>query len=186
MNDKFRKVFLSLSSLYIIAGLSIIIWPDIAKKIICIAAGCTLILSGLLQLIICWKEDTLATLEGKAPVGVLLLISGVVVLTHCDTVVSMLIAILGLFLTVDGFSKLQLACTIKKLSLPAWKRDVIAALLIMAIGVFLLFDPFQGTKAMAVVTGAVLVLNGVMNLWVTHELAQLSKRVAQGLPASGK
>ena len=40
----------------------------------------------------------------------------------------------------------------------------------IALGIFLMFDPFKGKIAMTIITGAALILSGIANLWLAHEL----------------
>lgn len=179
MNTKFRNIFLGLSLLCILAGLVLIIWPRQAAKALCIALGCILVLLGLMRMMRCWKGDSLGQLDGGAAGGMLMLIAGMLTMIRSDVIMAMIIPLLGLGLAVDGFVKLQLAFSIKRLGSSAWKRDAIAAIVIMAIGVFLLFDPFAGKKAMPIVTGVILILNGLINGWMYIEQGRAAKQPAQ-------
>jgi len=176
MTEKFRNTFLAQSLLFILAGLALIIWPYDAETVICIIAGCVLILMGLVQIFRCWKGDSLGKLDGAAVKGVLMLLAGMFLLIKHSDVIYLFTALVGVFLITDGFIKLQIACALKRDSIPGWKRDIIISLVMMAVGVFMLFDPFAYEYSMVIATGVILVLNGIINGWMAFEANKKLKK----------
>lgn len=77
---------------------------------------------------------------------------------------------MGLALTADSIVKLQMSFRMRTYALPHWKAHAISAGVLLVFGIVLLFDPFAGTTAMAVIMGVLLVLDAIANIWTVVEL----------------
>lgn len=173
MNSQFKKTYYTSTALLILLGILMIALPALARKMAAIALGCGMILYGLAGLILGWKNDRMALYGGTAK-ALAALLAGVLMLKWNDHIAVLIMTLIGAALAAGGFIKLQLALVLKNASVPAWKRDAIGAAVFMAIGIFLMFDPFAGEKAMIIITGVLLVLSGLSNIWIAHEVNRIS------------
>ena len=82
-----------------------------------------------------------------------------------DRFVSILPFILGLYLIFDGVVKLQAAIDIKKEGYQKWGILLLLAVLMIALGVVILLNPFQSAQALITFIGICMLLDGVINLW---------------------
>ena len=169
MNSEFKKSFYVSTALFILLGGVMAAWSNGAPHIVTIALGCALAIYGAVRVFMCCKKDGLNLGNGIIRALTVLLL-GVLVLRWNQKVTTTVITIAGAALIADGIIKAQIALTLKKAAALGWKRDLIGALVFIAIGVFLMFDPFAGKKAMIIITGAALILSGIANLWLAHEL----------------
>ncbi len=169
MNGQFKKTYYASTALLILLGILLIVLPGLARKIASIALGCGLMLYGIVSLISSWKSDRLGLYGGAARALAVLLV-GILMIKWNDHIALIIMTLIGAAIAAGGFIKLQLSLMLKDAALPAWKRDAIGAAVFMAIGIFLMFDPFAGEKAMIIITGVLMVLSGLSNLWIAHEV----------------
>ena len=169
MNSEFKKSFYVSTALFILLGGVMAAWSNGAPQIVTIALGCALAVYGAVRVLMCCKKNGLNLGNGIIRALTVLLL-GVLVLRWNEKVTLTVITIAGAALIADGVIKAQMALALKKAAAAGWKRDLIGALVFIAIGVFLMVDPFAGKKAMIIITGAALILSGIANLWLAHEL----------------
>lgn len=169
MNSEFKKSFYVATALFILLGAVMAIWPDGAPQIATLALGCVLTVYGAIRVFMCCKRDRLNLGNGIIRALTVLLL-GVLVLKWNKNVTAAVITLGGAALIADGVVKLQIALALKRAAAAGWKRDAIGAAVFMAIGVFLMFDPFAGQKAMIIIAGVILALSGIANLWIAAEL----------------
>jgi len=169
MNSEFKKSFYVSTALFILLGGVMAAWSNGAPQIVAIALGCALAVYGAVRVLMCCKKEGMKLGNGIIRALTVLLL-GVLVLRWNEIVTTTVITLGGAALIADGVIKAQIALTLKKAAAAGWKRDLIGALVFIAIGVFLMFNPFAGKKAMIIITGAVLILSGIANLWLMHEL----------------
>ncbi len=169
MNSEFKKSFFVSTILFVLLGAVMALWSNGAPQIVTLALGCALAVYGAIRVLMCCKKDKLNLGNGIIRALTVLLL-GVLVLRWNEKVTATVITLAGAALIADGVIKLQIALALKKAAVMGWKRDLIGALVFIGIGVFLMFDPFAGERAMTIITGAVLALSGIANLWLMHEL----------------
>ena len=169
MNSEFKKSFYVSTALFILLGAVMAAWSDGAPQIVTIALGCALAIYGAVRVFMCCKKEGLSLGNGIIRALTVLLL-GVLVLRWNQKVTTTVITIAGAALIADGIIKAQIALTLKKAAAAGWKRDAIGTLVFIALGIFLMFDPFKGKIAMTIITGAALILSGIANLWLAHEL----------------
>jgi len=169
MNSEFKKSFYVSTALFILLGAVMAAWSDGAPQIVAIALGCALALYGAFRVLMCCKKDGLNLGNGIIRALTVLLL-GVLLLRWNEIVTTTIITIAGAALIADGVIKGQISLALKKAAAAGWKRDAIGTLVFIALGIFLMFDPFKGKIAMTIITGAVLILSGIANLWLAHEL----------------
>lgn len=169
MNSEFKKSFYVATALFILLGAVMAAWSKGAPQIVAIALGCALALYGAARVFMCCKKNGLSLGNGIIRALTVLLL-GVLVLRWNEIVTTTVITIAGAALIADGVIKAQMALALKKAAAAGWKRDLIGALVFIAIGVFLMFNLFAGERAMTIITGAVLILSGAANLWLANEL----------------
>ena len=169
MNSEFKKSFYVSTALFILLGGVMAAWSNGAPQIVTIALGCALAVYGAIRVFMCCKKEGLSLGNGIIRALTVLLL-GVLVLRWNEKVTTTVITIAGAALIADGIIKAQIALALKKAAALGWKRDLIGALVFIAIGVFFMFNPFAGKKAMTIITGAALIISGIANIWLGHEM----------------
>ena len=77
---------------------------------------------------------------------------------------SVLPVVFGLFLIVDSIGRLGQALDLKAVGYGRWWVYLLTSLVSIALGAFVLCNPFQTVEAMVMALGVILVLEAVMNL----------------------
>ena len=75
-----------------------------------------------------------------------------------------LTVVFGLFLIVDSIGRLGQALDLKAVGYGRWWVYLLTSLVSIALGAFVLCNPFQTVEAMVMALGVILVLEAVMNL----------------------
>ena len=95
--------------------------------------------------------------------GILISILGLVFLFSPDVIASIIPFILGIYIIIQSSIKLQHIYNLKKLG-----EDCTAALIIniitLLLGIFIIFNPFKGAKALIRVIGIIMILSASLNI----------------------
>lgn len=165
MTKKFVLNFILSAICYVALGIALIVWPAASINVFCYVLGGVTAAYGLWQIyrFISHREERYATLS--LMVGIVALALGICFFVKPELFVSILPFILGLYLIFDGVVKLQAAIDIKKEGYQKWGILLLLAVLMIALGVVILLNPFQSAQALITFIGICMLLDGVINLW---------------------
>lgn len=96
--------------------------------------------------------------------GIISLVAGVLILIHPGWVMSLLSVIIGIYVLIEGALKAKISIDAKKQQAKGWWVLLVAALLSIAVGILLVFNPFGISKMFIFFVGLALLLNGVENI----------------------
>ena len=162
-----KYVYLILSVLLIALGLFLICRPVATLLTVCYLLGILSILLGLVKIIGYFNHSAdRLVFQFDLALGILSLILGILLCCHPGNLVVLLQFLIGLFILFDGVFKFQTALDARRWGLTRWWSILMAAILSAAAGLLLLLNPFGSAKAMVVLLGITLVVNGIQNLVV--------------------
>ncbi len=164
MRKELRNTMLILAALYILVGILMVAWPDIACKIACYMLGGALFVFGIVQTLRYFQAVRNEFLGGNMFVGLFLILIGLLVVIRAKAVVSVLVALMGVLVVADSIIKFVFARELRKANAPGWKAQMIAVLVLFLLGLFMLIDPFESVQAMIVCAGIFLLLDGIGNV----------------------
>ena len=95
--------------------------------------------------------------------AILYLILGLVIIIFPFSVIEFVTVCLGLFLVVNGATKINYGLWLKRGSSKAWLVTLVAGILLVILGIMIVFNPFTA-YALTQITGAFLIISGVINL----------------------
>ena len=178
-----------LSIAYIVLGLMLLIVPERSLLMICYAFGAVVLITG----IVCLVQYTRTRGQGFA--APFLLISGVITgalgvftLLRPAVVASFLPVVFGLFIAVDGLNRISSGMTLAKRHARRWWVLVLLGLLSIALGVFLVWRPFDVAVSVVMLCGILLIVEGAMNLscviYASMELNALERMAQSALNAT--
>ena len=98
--------------------------------------------------------------------GVLLMVLGIVTLSHPGDAMSFLCVMFGIPVLADGLFKIQIAADSRRFGIRDWWLVLALAVLTCVIGVVLVFRPDTGVRALTALMGLSLLCDGVLNLSV--------------------
>jgi uncharacterized membrane protein HdeD (DUF308 family) len=167
MTKSFQKTMMITSAVYIVIGLLLIIWPDAARQIIIYAIGAAALLYGGYRIVDFFvrKEHLDGTIQVGVALGIACLMLGLFLIFKANVVLTLLAAIIGVAIIIDSILRLQIALNLRLAGVRNWLILLITALVTLAFGIVLLFNPFTAIKAATIVCGVSLVVTGGFTLW---------------------
>ena len=167
MSKSFHKTMMIVSIVYVIVGLLLIIWPDAARQIIIYAIGAAALLYGGYRIVDFFvrKEHLDGSIQIGVALGIGCLLVGLFLIVKANVVLALLAAIIGVAIVVDSILRLQIALNLRYSGGSSWLILLITALVTLAFGILLLFNPFTAIKVATIIAGVSLVLDGGFTLW---------------------
>jgi len=155
------------SILFILLGIVLIIWPDIAGKIVCYSLGVLILIFAAFRIVSFFTDKkvyfmfNLDLVVGLVAAGV-----GVYMLISPETVITVLPFMVGLLILFSSILDLQKALMLRNYGNPRWKSSLVLTFVKMALGIFMLAAPFLLAMAFIQVIGIALIYNGLSELWI--------------------
>ena len=167
MNEvkQFSKSYILVSALYVVLGVVLLVWPGTSVKMICYGLGFAMVVLGITYGIIYFTKDNLqGFLQMDLVIGIVCLAFGVFILLNPTFLATVLPFAMGIILLLGAVVKIQSSWNMRRLKFKKWYLVLICALVIIALGIVLLGNPFQEEKFMIFYIGACLILDGLTNL----------------------
>lgn len=160
-----KNGMLFLSVLFIVLGVLLLVMPQTSLLWICYAFGAVVLITGIFCLI------QYARLRGSGLAAPFLLVAGVITaglglfaLAKPEVVASFLPVVFGLFILMDGCSRIGTAIDLARRRGEKWWLLLLLSLLSIALGILLLADPFGAAVSVVMLCGVLLIVEGVINL----------------------
>lgn len=169
------------SVLYVLTGVLMILWPDIMADNICKLTGIVAIVIGLMQILSYVRNNPVKseTYSYSLVIGLAAVLIGIFLYARVDAIKEFIPFILGLFVTISGFMKLQNAIDLIRSKYAGWELVFIIALVNVAFGIVLMANPFKSGLVLVRCLGVGLIYSGVSDLIATIMLSKCIKRAAQ-------
>ena len=147
----------------IIIGAVLLFLPNLSNKVVGIITGIIFILFGIITAYKYLKRDGAKIYSLNLVFAILYLILGLVIIIFPFSVIEFITVCLGLFLVVNGATKINYGLWLKRGSSKAWLVTLVAGILLVILGIMIVFNPFTA-YALTQITGAFLIISGVINL----------------------
>lgn len=154
-----------LSIAYIIIGMMLLIMPQTSLLWICYAFGAVVLVTGIVCLI------QYARIRGTGFTAPFMLVGGVITaglgiftLAKPQVVASFLPVVFGIFILVDGLSRVGTAMDLAKRKGQKWWVLLLLSVVSVALGVLLVLHPFDAAVSVVMVCGILLIIEGALNL----------------------
>lgn len=162
---QFSKSYILISALYVVLGVVLLVWPSTSVKMICYGLGFVMVVLGITYGIIYFTKDNLAGfLQMDLVIGIICLAFGVFILLNPTFLSTVLPFAMGIILLLGAVVKVQSSFNMKRLKFGKWYLVLICALVIIALGIVLLCNPFREERYMILYIGICLILDGLTNL----------------------
>lgn len=162
-----KTVYSAVAVLECILGLVMLCYPGFSLSALGIILGIGLVLFGVVELI--------AYFSGSAPLilsrnvlagGIFFIILGVLVLTNPLGLMNFICIVVGVGILADSLFKLQSVLDVRQfMSRGSWWLVFAALLLSVLAGILLVFWPGESGRALIVLLGIGLLLNGAFNIF---------------------
>ena len=147
----------------IIVGAILLFLPNLSNKVVGIITGVIFIIFGITTAYKYLKRDGAKIYSLNLVFAILYLILGLVIIIFPFSVIEFVTVCLGLFLVVNGATKINYGLWLKRGSSKAWLVTLVAGILLVILGIMIVFNPFTA-YALTQITGAFLIISGVINL----------------------
>lgn len=155
-----------LTSLFLmIIGIMMIIYPDEIISIISIVIGIGIIIAGILAFLKYFRESKEQDFfRFDLIYGVISVLAGTLLIVNPKAVASILPLVLGIWMVINSVIKVQYALTLKQYGNTSWAKAMILALITLAGGILLVFNPFEGAAILTQIIGAILVTYAIIDI----------------------
>ena len=154
-----------LSIAYIVIGLLLLVMPQTSLLWICYAFGAVVLITGIVCLI------QYARIRGTGFTAPFMLVGGVITaglgiftLAKPQVVASFLPVVFGIFILVDGVSRVGTAIDLAKRKGQKWWVLLLLSVVSVGLGVLLVLHPFDAAVSVVMVCGILLIVEGALNL----------------------
>ena len=147
--------FLLAAVLYIILGLILLIWPGVSATVFCYAFGGILLIYGVVTIVSFFLRDS------RQGSFVFELFLGIV---------------------VDGLVNLKRALELRRMLYLRWTVPLVLSAVSAVLGLVIVFQPFLAAEALVMLIGAVLIYEGLSDLWTIFRVSQWTKEYRKHHP----
>ena len=154
-----------LSIAYIVIGLLLLVMPQTSLLWICYAFGAVVLITGIVCLI------QYARIRGTGFTAPFMLVGGVITaglgiftLAKPQVVASFLPVVFGIFILVDGVSRVGTAIDLAKRKGQKWWVLLLLSIVSVGLGVLLVLHPFDAAVSVVMLCGILLIVEGALNL----------------------
>ena len=174
---------------FLVLGVLLLVMPQTSLLWICYAFGAVVLVTGIVCLI------QYARVRGSGFAAPFLLVGGVITaaldlftLAQPHTVASFLPVVFGLFILVEGCSRIGAALDLARRKADKWWVLLLLSLLSIALGLLLLFDPFEAAVSAVMLCGVLLIVEGALSLacalYAAMELRALDRMADAAMTAT--
>lgn len=151
--------------IYLILGIILLIHPMAVGKAVCYIMGIVALCYGAWRIYAYWKVREMAGFfQIDLITGVVLVVLGLTALCRPSLLISILPAIIGLIILMDGLVTVNKAVNLRKLDY-RWKYLLFSGLAIMILGLILVVNPFGSAMLMMRFLGITLIFDAACELW---------------------
>ena len=101
-------------------------------------------------------------------------IFGIIIIVKPNTVASIIPLLLGIWMLINGVTKLSYALTLNKNKNAA--GSIIISILIIVLGILLVFNPFAGAKTLVQILGVTIIVYSVLDLAECFAIRRIVKK----------
>ena len=169
--------FIAVSVVLIALGLWLLICPGVSSAAICVALGAVSVLYGTIKLLGYFSNDLYRlAFQFDLAVGILSIILGMLLILRPDAVLSFLPTVIGVFILVDSILRFQTSIDARHFGMDKWWAILLISCVGAALGVLLLFRPFESALAMIRLIGLTLMIDGTENLMTCLYTVKVPRR----------
>lgn len=149
------------SLVIILFGILMIVWPDITMAVIANILGAIFIVNGVYQIInyfvVKGQNDFF---NNGLLIGVISLLVGIAAIVIGENIANVFRIIIGIWMIYESLVRVNTAIKLHSVGVQTWKYIVIIALVMLALGLFIVFN----TGALAQLIGWVMVAAGIIGI----------------------
>lgn len=172
---KMNMTSIIFSVIFILIGTFLLARPEDAIHLVSYALGIILALWGIISIVQFFTDkESQNYLEFSFILGVFMFIFGIIILVKPNTIASIIPLLLGIWMLINGVTKLSYALTLNKNKNAA--SSIIISILIIVLGILLVFNPFAGAKTLVQILGVSIIVYSVLDLVECFAIRSIVKK----------
>lgn len=162
----------------IIMGIVLLLLPNATNKVVGIIVGIIFLIEGINSVYKYFHREGAKLYNLNLVFGVLYALLGVVIILYPFTVVEFVTVCLGIYMIINGASKVNYALWLKKGNEESWLITLATGILIAIVGVLVIFNPFA-SLTLTKLAGAFLIITGILDFMDTILFKNRSKEIME-------
>lgn len=159
--------YIIMSLVFCAVGALLAARPELSSLVIGRTLGGAMVLFGAVKLVGYFSRDLYRlAFQYDLGFGLLLIALGALALARPGGVLDFLFTALGVAILADGLFKVQIAVDAKRFGIAAWWVTLLLAVAAGAVGLALVFRPWDSARLLTILLGAALLAEGILNLCV--------------------
>ena len=164
--------------LTIIMGIVLLLLPNATNKVVGIIVGIIFLIEGINSVYKYFHREGAKLYNLNLIFGVLYALLGVVIILYPFTVVELVTVCLGIYMIINGASKVNYALWLKKGNEESWLITLATGILIAIVGILVIFNPFA-SLTLTKLAGAFLIITGILDFMDTILFRNRSKEIME-------
>lgn len=157
-----------MSAVYCALGILFIVRPDFTVRAAGRLLGASMAIFGAFKLVGYFSRDLYRlAFQYDWALGILLAVSGALLLTRPAGAVTAVFLIMGVTALAGSLFKARIALDARAFGIRSWWAIFVLSILTAAVGLLLLFRPWDSARVMTVLLGVSLLTQGLLDLCVT-------------------
>ena len=162
--------------LYVLLGLALLVKPELSTTVLCTALGVVLILHGAADILdFVFHRDGSLYYALRLVAGIVLTVVGVWLVAQPTLIAVVVPRIIGVLILFHGCKDLGDALTLRKNKSSRALAAMLLGVITIALGALLVVNPFSAFATVVRIIGAVLIYDGVSDIWITTEVSKAIK-----------
>lgn len=172
-------IYSLLTSLFtIIMGIVLLLLPNATNKVVGIIVGIIFLIEGINSVYKYFHREGAKLYNLNLVFGVLYALLGVVIILYPFTVVEFVTVCLGIYMIINGASKVNYALWLKRGNEESWLITLATGILIAIVGILVIFNPFA-SLTLTKLAGAFLIITGILDFMDTILFRNRSKEIME-------
>ena len=164
--------------LTIIMGIVLLLLPNATNTVVGIIVGIIFLIEGINSVYKYFHREGAKLYNLNLIFGVLYALLGVVIILYPFTVVEFVTVCLGIYMIINGASKVNYALWLKKGNEESWLITLATGILIAIVGILVIFNPFA-SLTLTKLAGAFLIITGILDFMDTILFRNRSKEIME-------
>ncbi len=159
--------YIIMSVVFCLVGVLFIALPAKSAVVIGRALGAAMVVFGAVKLVGYFSRDLFRlAFQYDLAFGILLIALGIISLLRTENVLDFICLAVGVSILADGLFKVQIGVDARRFGIPSWWTILLLAAATGAVGLLLVFRPWESVQILTALLGAALLAEGVLNLCV--------------------
>lgn len=139
--------------------------------------GGILLIYGLIQILIyIFSRERTLGIQGMLILGIIFAVLGGLILLKPNMVIMAVPMILGILIVIHGLHNITQAIGLKKSGYDKWWLALIFAILTIALGSILIYNPFTVMDTLVRLIGIFLIYDGLSDVWILSRIFSVKKK----------